>query len=152
MERNARGPIHTQCRKTKVIEPQGDSSMLKSLFLFQVLNTISKESPSLMTVPMASLELIFRLRSRRCQVLLHKRCQVLEVPLPTVLLSLKTSCQQLSVITATTTDLFPILVNVEGGEAVDAVAAAQFSIRVAVGRAVHMADSHLGVVCRRVIL
>ena len=151
MERNARGPIHTQCRKTKVIEPQGDSSMLKSLFLFQVLNTISKESPSLMTVPMASLELIFRLRSRRCQVLLHKRCQVLEVPLPTVLLSLKTSCQQLSVIT-TTTDLFPILVNVEGGEAVDAVAAAQFSVRVAVGRAVHMADSHLGVVCRRVIL
>ena len=151
MERNARGPIHTQCRKTKVIEPQGDSSMLKSLFLFQVLNTISKESPSLMTVPMASLELIFRLRSRRCQVLLHKRRQVLEVPLPTVLLSLKTSCQQLSVIT-TTTDLFPILVNVEGGEAVDAVAAAQFSVRVAVGRAVHMADSHLGVVCRRVIL
>ena len=151
MERNARGPIHTQCRKTKVIEPQGDSSMLKSLFLFQVLNTISKESPSLMTVPMASLELIFRLRSRRCQVLLHKRCQVLEVPLPTVLLSLKTSCQQLSVIT-TTTDLFPILVNVEGGEAVDAVAAAQFSVRVAVGCAVHMADSHLSVVCRRVML
>ena len=125
--------------------------MLKSLFLFQVLNTISKESPSLMTVPMASLELIFRLRSRRCQVLLHKRCQVLEVPLPTVLLSLKTSCQQLSVIT-TTTDLFPILVNVEGGEAVDAVAAAQFSVRVAVGCAVHVADSHLSVVCRRVIL
>ena len=151
MERNARGPIHTQCRKTKVIEPQGDSSLLKSLFLFQVLNTISKESPSLMTVPMASLELIFRLRSRRCQVLLHKRCQVLEVPLPTVLLSLKTSCQQLSVIT-TTTDLFPILVNVEGGEAVDAVAAAQFSVRVAVGCAVHVADSHLSVVCRRVIL
>ena len=125
--------------------------MLKSLFLFQVLNTISKESPSLMTVPMASLELIFRLRSRRCQVLLHKRRQVLEVPLPTVLLSLKTSCQQLSVIT-TTTDLFPILVNVEGGEAVDAVAAAQFSVRVAVGCAVHVADSHLGFVCRRVIL
>ena len=68
--------------------------MLKSLFLFQVLNTISKESPSLMTVPMASLELILRLGSRRCQVLLHKRRQVLEVPLPTVLLSLKTSCQQ----------------------------------------------------------
>merc|ERR550525_1520937 len=129
MERNARGPIHTQCRKTKVIEPQGDSSMLKSLFLFQVLNAISKESPILMTEPMASLELIFRLRSRRCRVLLHKRCQVLEVPLPTVLLS-----------------LFPILVDVEGGEAVDTVAAAQFSIRVAVGRAVHMADSHLGVV------
>ena len=126
--------------------------MLKSLFLFQVLNTISKESPSLMTEPMASLELILRLRSRRCQVLLHKRRQVLEVPLPTVLLSLKTSCQQLSVITTTTTDLFPILVNVEGGEAVDAVAAAQFSVRVAVGCAVHMADSHLGVVCRRVIL
>ena len=53
---------------------------------------------------------------------------------------------------STTTDLFPILVNVEGGEAVDAVAAAQFSVRVAVGRAVHMADSHLGAVCRRVIL
>ena len=105
-----------------------------------------------MTVPMASLELILRLGSRRCQVLLHKRRQVLEVPLPTVLLSLKTSCQQLSVITTTTTDLFPILVNVEGGEAVDAVAAAQFSVRVAVGRAVHMADSHLGVVCRRAIL
>ena len=101
---------------------------------------------------MASLELIFRLRSRRCQVLLHKRCQVLEVPLPTVLLSLKTSCQQLSVMTTTTTDLFPILVDVEGWEAVDTVAAAQFSIRVAVGCAVHMADSHLGVVCRRVIL
>ena len=100
---------------------------------------------------MASLELILRLGSRRCQVLLHKRCQVLEVPLPTVLLSLKTSCQQLSVIT-TTTDLFPILVNVEGGEAVDAVAAAQFSVRVAVGCAVHVADSHLSVVCRRVIL
>ena len=144
--------VHTQCRKTKVIEPQGYSSMLKSLFLFQVLNTISKESPSLMTVPMASLELIFRLGSRRCQVFLHKRCQVLEVPLPTVLLSLKTSCQQLSVMTTTTTDLFPILVNVEGGEAVDTVAAAQFSVRVAVGRAVHRADSHLGVVCRRVIL
>ena len=105
-----------------------------------------------MTVPMASLELILRLGSRRCQVLLHKRRQVLEVPLPTVLLSLKTSCQQLSVITTTTTDLFPILVNVEGGEAVDTVAAAQFSVRVAVGRAVHVADSHLGVVCRRVIL
>ena len=100
---------------------------------------------------MASLELILRLRRRHCQVLLHKRCQVLEVPLPTVLLSLKTSCQQLSVIT-TTTDLFPILVNVEGGEAVDAVAAAQFSVRVAVGCAVHMADSHLSVVCRPVIL
>ena len=85
-------------------------------------------------------------------MLLHKRRQVFEVPLPTVLLSLKTSCQQLSVITTTTTDLFPILVNVEGGEAVDAVAAAQFSVRVAVGRAVHMADSHLSVVCRRVIL
>ena len=99
-----------------------------------------------MTVPMASLELILRLCSRRCQVLLHKRRQVLEVPLPTVLLSLKTSCQQLSVIT-TTTDLFPIIVNVEGGEAVDAVAAAQFSVRVAVGCAVHVADSHLGVVC-----
>ena len=85
-------------------------------------------------------------------MLLHKRRQVLEVPLPTVLLSLKTSCQQLLVITTTTTDLFPILVNVEGGEAVDAVAAAQFSVRVAVGRAVHVPDSHLGVVCRRVIL
>ena len=84
-------------------------------------------------------------------MLLHKRRQVLEVPLPTVLLSLKTSCQQMSVISATT-DLFPILVNVEGGEAVDAVAAAEFSVRVAVGRAVHVADSHLGVVCRRVIL
>ena len=83
-------------------------------------------------------------------MLLHKRRQVLEVPLPTVLLSLRTSCQQTSVIT-TTTDLFPILVNVEGGEPVDAVAAAEFSVRVAVGRAVHVADSHLGVVCRRVI-
>ena len=103
-----------------------------------------------MTVPMASLELILRIRSRRCYVLLYKRRQVLEVPLPTVLLSLKTSCQQMSVI-STTTDLFPILVNVEGGEAVDAVAAAQFPVRVAVGRAVHVADSHLGVVCRRVI-
>merc|ERR1719285_902392 len=80
-------------------------------------------------MPMASLELILRLGSRRCQVLLHKRRQVLEVPLPTVLLS-----------------LFPILVNVEGGEAVDAVAAAQFSVHVAVGRAVHMADGHLSVV------
>ena len=103
-----------------------------------------------MTVPMASLELILRIRSRCCQVLLHKRRQVLEVPLPTVLLSLKTSCHQMSVI-PTTTDLFPILVDVEGGEAVDAVAAAEFSVRVAVGRAVHVADSHLGVVCRRVI-
>ena len=104
-----------------------------------------------MTVPMASLELILRLGSRRCQVLLHKRRQVLEVPLPTVLLSLKTSCHQMSVI-STTTDLFPILVDVEGGEAVDAVAAAEFSVRVAVGRAVHVADCHLGVVCRRVSL
>ena len=104
-----------------------------------------------MTVPMASLELILRLYSRRCQVLLHKRRQVLEVPLPTVLLSLRTSCQQMSVITATS-DLFPILVDVEGGEAVDAVAAAQFPVRVAVGCAVHVADSHLGVVCRRVSL
>ena len=84
-------------------------------------------------------------------MLLHKRRQVLEVPLPAVLLSLKTFCHQMSVILATT-DLFPILVDVEGGEAVDAVAAAEFSIRVAVGRAVHVADSHLGVVCRRVIL
>ena len=84
-------------------------------------------------------------------MLLHKRSQVLEVPLPTVLLSLKTSHHQMSVIT-TTTDLFPILVDVEGGEPVDAVAAAQFPVRVAVGRAVHVADSHLGVVCRRVIL
>merc|ERR1719192_1061286 len=82
-----------------------------------------------MTVPVARLELILRLGSRRCQMLLHKRRQVLEVPLPTVLLS-----------------LFPILVNVEGGEAVDAVAAAQFSVCVAVGRAVHVPDSHLGVV------
>ena len=105
-----------------------------------------------MTVPiMASLELILRLYSRRCQVLLHKRRQVLEVPLSTVFLSLKTSCQQLKVIT-TTTDLFPILVDVEGGEPVDAVAAAEFPVRVAVGCAVHVADSHLGVVCRRVIL
>ena len=102
-----------------------------------------------MTVPMASLELILRIRSRCCQVLLHKRRQVLEVPLPTVLLSLKTSCQQMSVI-STTTDLFPILVDVEGGKAVDAVAAAEFSVRVAVGRAVHVADCHLGVICRRV--
>ena len=84
-------------------------------------------------------------------MLLHERRQVLEVPLPTVLLSLKTSCHQMSVI-PTTTDLFPILVDVEGGEAVDAVAAAEFSVRVAVGRAVHVADSHLGVVCRRVSL
>ena len=53
---------------------------------------------------------------------------------------------------STTTDLFPILVDVEGGKAVDAVAAAEFSVRVAVGRAVHVADSHLGVVCRRVSL
>ena len=84
-------------------------------------------------------------------MLLHKRRQVLEVPLPTVLLSLKTSCQQMSVI-STITDLFPILVDVEGGEPVDAVAATQFPVRVAVGRAVHVPDSHLGVVCRRVIL
>ena len=104
-----------------------------------------------MTVPMASLELILRIRCRRCQVLLHKRRQVLEVPLPTVLLSLKTFCHQMSVILATT-DLFPILVDVEGGEPVDAVAATQFPVRVAVGRAVHVADSHLGVVCRCVIL
>ena len=83
-------------------------------------------------------------------MLLHERRQVLEVPLPTVLLSLKTSCQQMSVI-STTTDLFPILVNIEGGEAVDAVAAAEISVRVAVSRAVHVADSHLSVVCRRVI-
>ena len=84
-------------------------------------------------------------------MLLHKRRQVLEVPLPAVLLSLKTFCHQMSVILATT-DLFPILVDVEGGEAVDAVAAAEFSVRVAVGRAVHVADSHLGIVCRRVSL
>ena len=81
-------------------------------------------------------------------MLLHERRQVLEIPLPAVLLSLKTSCQQMSII-STTTDLYPILVNVEGGEAVDAVAAAEFSVRVAVSRAVHVADSHLGVVCRR---
>ena len=83
-------------------------------------------------------------------MLLHERRQVLKVPLPTVLLSLKTSCQQMPVITATS-DLLPIFVNVEGGEAIDAVAAAEFSVRVAVSRAVHVADSHLSVVCRRVI-
>ena len=90
---------------------------------------------------MASLELILRLCSRRCQVLLHKRRQVLEVPLPTVLLSLRTSCQQTSVIT-TTTDLFPILVDVEGGEPVDTLGVAQLLVLVAVRSAVHLGDRH----------
>merc|ERR1719237_1596266 len=68
--------------------------------------------------------------SSRCsQVLLNKGCQVLQVPLAAVLLR-----------------LLSILVNVECGEAVDAMGAAELPVCIPVGGAVHVANGHLGIV------
>merc|ERR1719347_2572393 len=67
--------------------------------------------------------------SRCSQMLLYKGCQVLQVPLAAVLLR-----------------LLAILINVERGEPVDSMSAAQFPVCIPIRCAVHVADRHLSIV------
>merc|ERR1719458_1141795 len=112
---------------------------LKMLEVIKYPNTICPVGFALTTQPLGLeqnmfnnlLQLILGLcSSSRCsQVLLNKGRQVLQVPLAAVLLR-----------------LLSILVNVESGEAVDAMGAAELSVCIPVGGAVHVANGHLGIV------